>query len=239
MQNIPKTSAKILYFSTKKPVFGCFMKNDSIYFKDNKIEKKLISLNDIKLIGEPNLSNIFCGVLAVYLETKNINKLKKINNFYGIEHRIEFVMSVDGVKFYNDSKATNTNSTLVATKCFNEPINLILGGSDKGYSFDEIFAKLPKNVKNIAIFGETKHKIAFSAKKYGYKNIFIFNDLKSSVIKCFQLSQSGYIVLLSPACASFDQFSSYKERGNIFKKIVKELSSNENVISKAKKKEEL
>ena len=235
MKNIPKTKAQILYFSTKTKVVGCYVKKESIYFNDNLKEEKLVSLKNIKLVGSHNISNILCAVLTVYLETKNKDLLCEICNFQGVEHRIEYVKNINGISFFNDSKATNISSTLVALSSFKCGINLILGGSDKGYDFDELFAKIPKNVKNIAIFGQTKQKIANSAKKFGYKNIHICKTLGESTILCFNLAKCGEIVLLSPACASFDQFKNFEERGAVFKKIVEEINVNENALTSCKK----
>ncbi len=228
MQNIPKTKAQILYFSTQKKVIGCYVKHGCIYFNDNLFEKKLVSLKNLKLVGNHNLSNVLCAVLAVYLQTKNLEILKNISEFQGVEHRLEYVKNINGVLFYNDSKATNIGSVLVAAKSFKNEICLILGGSDKGYNFDELFKNMPKNVKNIAIFGQTKQKIAFSAEKFGFKNFYLCDTLKSATLLCYTLAKPKQVVLLSPACASFDQFSNYKERGNFFKKIVKEIDENEN-----------
>ena len=236
MQNVPKTKAKIYYFSTKNKVEGCYVKGSSIYFNDNLNETKLVSLKNIKLIGAHNISNILCSCLAVYIETGDANLLKSVKDFQGVEHRIEYVKTANGIAFYNDSKATNIASTLVAVKSFKQKINLILGGSDKGYEFDELFQNLPKNVKNIAICGATKHKIANSAKKYGYKNIYMCANLRNSVKKLYELAESGEIILLSPACASFDFFTNYEERGNVFKKIVKELTQNETSLDSSKTK---
>jgi UDP-N-acetylmuramoylalanine--D-glutamate ligase len=205
------------------------VKNGCIYFNDNLTQKKLVSLKGVKLVGEHNLSNIACAVLAVYLQTKNLDYLNKINTFCGVPHRIEYVDSVNKISFFNDSKATNIDSTLVAVNSFKCGINLILGGSDKGYDFDKLFIKIPKNVKNIAVFGQTKHKIAFFAEKYDFKNLYICSSLNSAVHLCYNLANANEIVLLSPACASFDCFSNYEERGNVFKKIVKEITQNENV----------
>ncbi len=227
MENLPKTRAKILYFSTRKKVCGCYIRNGCIYFNDNNCEEKLASLKNIKLVGEHNLSNILASCLAVYLVTKNKEVLKSISQFEGVSHRLEYVKTIHGVKFYNDSKATNIDSTLVAVSSFKEDINLILGGSDKGYEFDKLFANLPKNVKNIAIFGQTKQKIAKSAKKFKFKNYYICDTLKDCVKICFTLSKPSDVILLSPACASFDHFSSYEERGNVFKKIVGEIAGYE------------
>lgn len=235
MENLPETKAKIFYFSTKQKVLGCYIKSGSIYFNDNQIEKKLVSLEKIKLIGEHNLSNILCAVLASYLETKNTCILERINSFEAISHRIEFVGQANEISFYNDSKATNIGSTLVALLSFKCRINLILGGSEKGYEFDELFAKLPKNVANIAVFGQTKPKIMRAARKFNYQNICGFDSLKSCTIYCKSVASPGEVVLLSPACASFDQFTNYEERGNVFKKIVREICLNENLQNGGKK----
>ena len=210
MDNIPKTKAQIFYFSTKNKVVGCYIKRGCIYFNDNQNEKKLASLKNIKLVGDHNKSNILCACLAVYLQTKNLKLLDEIKNFQGVAHRIEYVKTVDGVAFYNDSKATNIDSVLVALKSFKCGINLILGGSDKGYNFDKLFAKIPKNVKNIAIYGQTKQKIAFSAKKYHFKNFYICDSLKAATLLCYELAKPKEIVLLSPACASFDCFKNFE-----------------------------
>lgn len=223
----PKTKAKTFYFSTKQKVVGSYVRGGGIYFNDNIKEIKLASISKIKLKGEHNLSNVLASVLAIYLETGNVGLFDKISSFEGVPHRIEFVRSIDGVEFYNDSKATNIESTLVAVNSFKNNINLILGGSDKGYDFDELFKKIPKNVKNIAIFGETRNKIAFFAEKYKFKNYYICDTLLKSTKLLFSLSKRGDVVLLSPACASFDFFSGFEERGNFFKKIVRELDENE------------
>lgn len=234
MNNPPKTKAKIMYFSTRKKVIGCYVKRGSIYFNDNHSEKKLSSLKGVKLVGEHNLSNILCACLVVYLETKNEKLIQAITEFQGVEHRIEYVKTISGVSFYNDSKATNIDSTLVAIASFKQKINLMLGGSDKGYDFDKIFEKLSKKVQNIAVFGETKQKILKSAEKFNFKNIYSCETMKEATRLCFKLASAGDVVLLSPACASFDQFSCYEERGNIFKKIVREID-NENNFSSCEK----
>lgn len=228
MNNKPKTKAKVYFFSTKKKVKGCYIKRGCIYFNDNEKEEKLLSLSKINLVGEHNLSNVLASCLVVYLYTKNKNHFSDIENFKGIPHRIEYVEKIKNVSFYNDSKATNIDSTLVAIKSFKNKINLILGGSDKGYGFDDLFKNIGKNVKNIAVFGEIKQKIAFFASKHNFKNIFICDSLRAATLLCFEKSKPNYVVLLSPACASFDQFSNFEERGNVFKNIVKELAFDEN-----------
>lgn len=225
-----ETRAKILYFSTRKKVFGCFIKRGCIYFNDNLTEKKLVSLSNIKLVGEHNLSNILCAVLAVYLETGRTDLLRKISDFRGVSHRIEFVRSINNISFFNDSKATNISSTLVAVKSFDCDIHLILGGSEKGYEFDNLFKSLPHNVKSVVVFGETKQKIMQASERCGYRSICTANTLEECVKICCRHAVPKDIILLSPACASFDMFSNFEERGNVFKKIVKELDENEDSL---------
>ena len=219
-KNPPKTKAQVFYFSTKTKVLGVYLKNNYIYFYDGVRDEKLISVSKIKLKGEHNISNILASVLSVYLQTGDVSLLKNVSKFDGVAHRIEFVKKIRGVEFYNDSKATNIASTLVACKTFNQNLFLILGGLDKGYDFDLLFKNLPKNIKFIAIFGDCKNKIANSANKYKFSNFLICETLEQSVKLLFEKAQKGDVVLLSPACASFDQFSNYEERGNVFRKIV-------------------
>jgi UDP-N-acetylmuramoylalanine--D-glutamate ligase len=235
IKNHPKTNAQIYYFSTQKKVVGCYVQNGFIYFNDNQKIKKIASAKNLKIVGEHNLSNVLCAVLAVWLETGEMSLFQSLSEFTAVAHRIEFVKSVRQIDFYNDSKATNIGSTLSAIKSFKVGINLILGGSDKGYEFDELFQKMPNNVKNIAVFGETKLKIEKAAHKFKFDSIYVCDSLKASVCLLFELAKQGEVVLLSPACASFDCFKNYEERGDFFKKIVKELTyENSLYISKKK-----
>jgi len=235
MQNIPKTKAEIYYFSTKKRVRGCYAKFGSIYFYDGINESKLVSLKNVKLVGEHNISNILCASLAVYLETGKLFLLENISSFHGVSHRIEYIKTINGVAYYNDSKATNIDSTLVALKSFKCGINLIVGGSDKGYEFNKLFENLPNNVLNIVAIGETAEKIMKAANKCKFKSIIMVHNLKEALVLLAGNAKNGEIVLLSPACASFDQFKNYEERGSVFKKLVEELPNYENDNTLTKK----
>lgn len=233
--NIPKTRAKIYYFSTKHKVLGCYIKRGCIYFNDNLHEIKLASLKNVKLLGEHNRSNVLCACLAVWLETGDISLFDRLCDFKGVSHRIEYIKSIGGVDVYNDSKATNIDSTLVATRSFKQRVNLILGGSDKGYEFDSLFKSLPKNVKSIVVTGETKNKIIVAAHRCDFKNIYACDGFREAVESCFSRAKPGEVVLLSPACASFDCFKNYEERGNYFKRIIEEISLNADALDKGKK----
>lgn len=227
------------YFSTKNEVVGCFSKDGFIYFKDNKnITTKICSVSSVKIVGEHNLSNALCAICMFILAGGKIDKIKKVlEKFKGVDHRLQFVDSICRVDFYNDSKATNPNSTIVAMNSFSEPTVLILGGSDKGFGFDEVFSNMPNNIKAILVMGEVKDKILKSAKKYKFTNIYIVQSLKEAVSMGYELLKtSGGVVLLSPATASFDMFSNYAQRGKFFVCAVKEKKLNETKQRKTKSK---
>ncbi|MBQ3474968.1 MAG: UDP-N-acetylmuramoyl-L-alanine--D-glutamate ligase [Bacilli bacterium] len=193
--------------------------NQAIYYEN----KKIIDLKDIVLKGRHNYQNICAAIIAskIYGVTDKaiVNVLK---SFSGVEHRLEYVTTYNGIKFYNDSKATNCVSTNIALKSFNEPTILLLGGTDRGHSFYDLDESI-SNVKCIMAYGETKDRIEDYAKDKGitcYKN----NTLKESMMKVKEVMEKGDVVLLSPACASWDQYNKFEDRGNEFKELVKEIT---------------
>lgn len=233
VKNIKKTN-NTYYFSRLEKVKGAYLSQDYIYFNDGKEEEKILHISQIKLLGGHNIENVLCAILVAKLnKIKNEFIVKAIENFYGINHRIEFVDEINGVKYFNDSKSTTCKSTLTALDCFkNDRVLLILGGSDKGFEFIPLFEKLPDCVKNIICLGEVKEKILKDAKEYNFFNI-IQTDCFENAIKLAQqisLSENLNTILLSPATASFDMFKNFEERGDTFKKIVKEIKiENEKV----------
>lgn len=184
--------------------------------------EKVLDTHYIKLQGNHNYENIM-GVLLV-LKRLNISyKYAEdyLKEFGGVEHRIEYVGELHKRKFYNDSKSTNTESTITALKSFVSPTILLLGGYDRGHSFDPLIPYLG-NVKEILCYGETKERILTFAKE---QNIVgkSFDTLEEATKEAYKDSLEGDIILLSPACASWDQYKCFEDRGNEFKKIVKEL----------------
>jgi len=197
----------------------------NIYIKDKDIIYKnevVCNLNDIRIKGIHNYENVMCAI-AIAKEFKVSNEAIKeaLNNFAGAEHRIEFVRRFDDREFYNDSKATNNKSTIVALSSFENPIILLLGGLDRGQSFDELGSHL-NNVKSVVCYGETKNKIFnyFNRKKIPVTQV---EDLEEATKLAYNISDKGDVILLSPACASHDQFKSFEERGKKFKEIVENL----------------
>ena len=188
------------------------------------------------MLGEHNLSNALAAIVcAVIMQVPKEQIQKRLAEFKPIKHRLEFVAVIDGVTFVNDSKATNTDSCLCAIKAMTEPTTLILGGSDKNCSFDEIFTLSGSCVKDYVAFGQTKNKIVQTAQKYGV-HVFEANTLSQAVMLAYNLCVQGQTVLFAPACASFDMFSGYEERGKCFCGIVRSLKKSENNRIKANKK---
>ena len=210
----------------KSSIISFSSKSDAEYtLKDNYIcyhNEIILDTSKIKIKGEHNYENIMCVLAVCNLFDIDINIIKEyLEDFNGVEHRIEYVKKVNGRVFYNDSKATNTESTIVALKSFNSPIILLLGGLDRGHSFDPLNDYL-KNVKYICSFGETKDRIL----KWANKNKIDcskFDTLKEATLHAYKISNEKDIILLSPSCASWDQYKCMEDRGNEFKNIINEI----------------
>lgn len=202
---------------------GCYLKNDYIYFRKGSDEKRILDLNKIKLKGIHNIENIMACALASLLE--NIEKEiieETIYNFEGLPHRMEFVKEKDGIIFINDSKATNTDAVIKALESFQKNVVLILGGKDKHLDYDVLADPIKKHVKAAILLGETKNKIYKAIKNANIKILFA-GSMSEAVAKAYENSKAGDIVLLSPACSSFDMFKDYADRGNKFKEEVNKL----------------
>lgn len=202
------------YFSSKKKT-DCYYENNALYYKNEKV----IETKDILVKGMHNYENIMCAILVMKeLGISNQIICDELKEFTGVEHRIEFVKELNNRKFYNDSKATNTVSTKIALDSFNTPTILIMGGLDRGHSFDELDDHL-KNVKYIICYGQTKERI----KAWSKVDCKVVENLEEATKKAYELSEPGDTILLSPACASWDQFNSFEERGTLFKEVINKL----------------
>ena len=219
-----KLQAEKYYFSMEKiGDKGAYLHDGKIYFNNGEKTEEVLDIKDIKIPGDHNIRNIMAAIIACRLLNVDLDLIKKsIISFTGVEHRIEFVREVEGVKYYNDSKGTNPDSTEVAIAAMDGDVVLIAGGYDKGADFDNLIEKSKDKIKTAILFGETAEKISNSCKKYGVE-FFITEDLKKAVELANKLSSSGDDVLLSPACASWDMYKSYEIRGQHFKDLVKEL----------------
>ncbi|MDD3051212.1 MAG: UDP-N-acetylmuramoyl-L-alanine--D-glutamate ligase [Candidatus Cloacimonetes bacterium] len=179
---------------------------------------------ETKLLGKHNIANIMSSLLAVSSLRIDKNTLKNaLNSFNPLQHRLEFVKTINGVKFYNDSKATNTDSVKYALESFNEPLRVIMGGSDKGEDFGVLIPYLKKHANKIYLIGETREKMINSFNDS--IDFETFDTFETAIEKAFKDSSENEIVLLSPACASYDMFKNYEERGRIFKDYVNFLAA--------------
>ena len=180
---------------------------------------------DIKLRGIHNYENI-CAALAATAPLVSIEKqTEAIKSFNGVEHRIEYVTNIGGVEIYNDSKSTNVKATQIALSTFNKPTILLLGGLDRKHSFEGL-TEYMTNVKLIISFGETKDRIKEYADSIN-KDCIVVDNLKEATDTALSKAVFGDVVLLSPACASWDQFDSFEQRGEIFKSYINGGKNNE------------
>ena len=203
-----------IYFSSKMDTDICVKGDYLNYFGED-----IIKLEDIKLQGMHNYENACCAIGAVkHYGVSNEAIIQVLKTFGGVEHRLEFVRKVNGVEYYNDSEATNTVSTIIALKAFKKPEILILGGLDRGHSFDPLNDYIG-NVKLVGCYGETKQKIEEWAHKMNLP-VKVFDNLHDTTMYIASVASAGDVVLLSPACASWDQYKCCEDRGDEFKSIV-------------------
>ena len=201
------------YFS-KNNLVNCHIKDNAIYYGE-----KIIDLDEIKVKGMHNYENIMCAIMVVKefdVSNEVINKVLK--EFKGVEHRIEYVTEINNRTFYNDAKSTNCEATITALKSFDKPIILLLGGLDRGHSFEPLNDYM-NNVKEVICYGETKDRINEWCNSISIKCT-ITDTLEEATIKAYENSKENDIILLSPACASWDQFESFEKRGEKFKEVV-------------------
>lgn len=202
---------------------GAFVRNQNIILKFNQEEEVLMPVSDVNLSGKHNLNNGLATALAARAsEIKNDIIRESLRTFEGVEHRLEQVRTVNGVKYINDSKATNINAVWYALDSFNVPITLILGGRDKGNDYTELADQIREKVHSIIAIGEARPMIEEQLKSIvpTFKTAETMNE---AVREAKNVAKRGEVVLLSPACASFDMYDNYEHRGNEFKKAVNRL----------------
>ena len=220
LRNLPAVKSRVYGFSlNERLVNGAFAENGKIYFSESGTPEEVCDTETLSLKGEHNLMNYLAvTVIAKKIGIENEKIQQAFSTFKNVEHRLEFVREINGVKFINDSKATNTISTYYALRSFNSPVRLILGGRDKGNDYNEILDEVKKRVVKIYTTGESAEKIhSFFSDKVETE---IYESFEDVIKSAYREAKSGEIVLLSPACASFDLFPNYEERGKTFKKIV-------------------
>ena len=215
------TKATLVPFSRKNTLeFGSSVKDDYIYFNNEKV----IPVSTIQVPGTQNVENVLAAVaIAKLAGATNEGIEKAVKNFHGVKHRTQFIKEVNKRRFYNDSKATNIIATQTALRSFiNQSVILIAGGLDRKNGFDELVPDLT-SVSGIVLYGETKEKLQEAAKVAGVPVIEVVNTLEEATKKAYEISKEEDIILLSPACASWDQFKSFEIRGDEFIQVVENL----------------
>ena len=209
------------FFSSKNPIDGCHLVGDIIYYFDQEI----INIKDIKIKGLHNVENCMAAIMAVKeYNVSNDIIFDVISSFRGVEHRLEYVDTVDGVEYYNDTEATNIKCCQIALSSFNCPIILFLGGLERGQRFNDLTPYMD-NVKTIIAIGECRDRVKDYAKSIN-KEVFVYEHLKDGFDKAVSIATKGDVVLLSPASASWDQYKECEVRGAEFKQKVMELKNN-------------
>ncbi|MDE5864310.1 MAG: UDP-N-acetylmuramoyl-L-alanine--D-glutamate ligase [Lachnospiraceae bacterium] len=222
-----RVKAKVIFFSRLHSLEnGVCLDGDTIVLRENGDTVKVIGLDELILLGGHNVENYMAGIaVAYYMGIPMKTIVSVLKTFKGVEHRIEFVKEVDGVAYYNDSKGTNPDAAIKGIQAMNRRTVLIGGGYDKGAEFDDWINAFDGKVKKLVLFGATAKKIAESAKKCGFQEFVFVDTLEEAVKLCAETAEPGEAVLLSPACASWDMFESYEQRGDMFKKYVNELGA--------------
>ena len=218
-----RTKAPVFWFSRQKEVqHGAWVRDGNIVFRDSSGQREILQVSEIPLKGAHNLENVLAAVCAGALMGCAPEKIRRaVRDFKAVEHRLEFVATIRGVDYYNDSKATNVDATIKALESFPANIHLILGGKDKGSDYTVLNDLLRQRVKRVYTVGAAAAKIESQIKG---AEVVHAETLENAIRKANAVAQSGDVVLLAPACASFDQFKSYEHRGKVFKEIVRGLA---------------
>ena len=176
----------------------------------------------MKLIGRHNYENAMAAIAAARFMGVDMELIREgLEEFNPVEHRIEYVETINGVKYYNDSKGTNPDASIQAVRAMTGPTYLIGGGYDKGSTYDEWIESFEGKIKKLILMGQTREKIAECAEKHGFKDYFFVESMEEAVDYCKKNAIEGDTVLLSPCCASWGMFKNYEERGRIFKDLVR------------------
>jgi len=217
-----RTRAQVFWFSRQKEISrGAWVRDGNIFFRDRTQQREVMLVSEIPLKGAHNLENVLAAVCAGALMGCPPEKIRQaVRDFKAVEHRLEFVATIRGVDYYNDSKATNVDATIKALESFPANIHLILGGKDKGSDYTLLNDLLRQRVKRVYAIGAAAEKIESQIKGV---EIVHAETLENALRKANALAEAGDVVLLAPACASFDQFKNYEHRGQAFKEIVREL----------------
>lgn len=218
-----KTAAKVFFFDSSETLAeGIYLNGDAIEVRWGDINETLIHVDELQILGVHNYENVMAAAAMGICAGIALDTIRTVlKGFAGVAHRIEYVATVDGVDYYNDSKGTNVDASIRAVLAMKKPIVLIGGGYDKGSSFDEWTKLFPGRVKHLVLIGVTAPKVRASAEKFGFTAISDCETFEEAVDLCREKAEDGDCVLLSPACASWGMFDNYEQRGDMFKEQVR------------------
>ena len=216
---------KVLWFSGLHELEnGYFLEGDTMYAAENGVRTALLRTDEVHLVGRCNYENILAAIaISDAMKVPREVSLPVVREFRAVSHRIEFTRTVKGVRYYDDSKGTNPDAAIQGIRAMTSKTILIGGGYDKGSEFDDWIREFGDKVKLLILMGTTAQKIADTAVKYGFTDVTFVSSMEEAVQKASACALPGENVLLSPACASWDMFKSYEERGDIFKELVRKL----------------
>lgn len=218
-----KDHCHVVYFSRlEKPAGGVYVEDGDIILEDGDKKINVLAIKGLKLMGAHNVENVLAAVGISYYMGVPVDVIRDVaTSFKAVAHRIEYVDTIDGVAYYNDSKGTNPDAAIKGIQAMVAPTFLIGGGYDKGSEYDEWIEAFDGKVKWLVLIGQTAQKIADCAKRHGFNSIIFEENLQDAVAYCHENAVDGDAVLLSPACASWGQFDNYEQRGDMFKEYVR------------------
>ena len=221
MDSLKNIKSKVKYFSSKNQINGIYLKDDFIYYYDERV----MNIKDIKIKGMHNVENCMCAIaVCKEFNVSNDDIYSVISQFKGVEHRLEYVDSVNGRMFYNDTEATNIKSTQIALDSFSEPTLIILGGLERNQVLEDLTEHM-KNVKAVLAIGACRERVKKYVESIGIKCI-CYEYMRDGFNELYSLSEPGDVILLSPATASWDQYKECEERGAEFKALVQKLKTD-------------
>ena len=214
---------RILWFSSRQKLKeGLYLDGNTILYANNGNLIEICKTEELNIIGLHNYENAMAAIGAALCMEVPLDVLREgLMNFHAVEHRIEFVATKRGVDYYNDSKGTNPDAAIKGIQAMSKPTLLIGGGYDKGSEYEEWISAFDGKVKDLVLIGQTKEKIAETAKKLGVTSVVLKESFEEAMEFCVSHAEAGDAVLLSPACASWGMFKNYEERGHMFKEYVK------------------
>ncbi|MBQ9827580.1 MAG: UDP-N-acetylmuramoyl-L-alanine--D-glutamate ligase, partial [Lachnospiraceae bacterium] len=215
---------QVIWFSSKQKINGFYFSQGAIFDNTEGFNERIVRAEEMNILGLHNMENAMAAAAMAKAQGVPVDDISDaLRVFKAVEHRIEYVRTLDDIIYYNDSKGTNTDAAIKAIEAMTRPAVVIGGGYDKHSEFDDWIECFPGKVRALVLIGETKEKIAACAEKHGFTDCFFAGSLEEAVLKARELAHTGDAVLLSPACASWDMFKNFEERGRMFKALVNEL----------------